>query len=110
MALASGAVVQQAAPCRSNKPAHTYLNNYLLCCVVLQVRTGPVTLASGAVVEQASTVHIKKCRYLEASGCVGLCVNLCKVGSFRVTTSVTRQICSRVQSMQILLSVEHALS
>ena len=21
---------------------------------------------------------IKKCRYLEASGCVGLCVNLCK--------------------------------
>ena len=25
-----------------------------------------------------SGVLIKKCRYLEASGCVGLCVNLCK--------------------------------
>ena len=27
-----------------------------------------------------SGVQIKKCRYLEASGCVALCVNLCKVG------------------------------
>lgn len=26
-----------------------------------------------------SGVQIKKCRYLEASGCTGLCVNLCKV-------------------------------
>ena len=26
-----------------------------------------------------SGVEIKKCRYLEASGCVGLCVNLCKL-------------------------------
>ncbi|NET48963.1 MAG: DUF4033 domain-containing protein [Merismopedia sp. SIO2A8] len=28
---------------------------------------------------QTSNVHIKKCRYLEESTCVGLCVNLCKV-------------------------------
>ena len=28
---------------------------------------------------QKSCVHIKKCRYLEASGCVGLCLNVCKV-------------------------------
>ncbi|KAG2451712.1 hypothetical protein HYH02_003492 [Chlamydomonas schloesseri] len=28
---------------------------------------------------QRSVVHIKKCRYLEASGCVGMCVNMCKV-------------------------------
>ena len=26
-----------------------------------------------------SGVKIKKCRYLEESGCVGLCMNLCKV-------------------------------
>ena len=32
-----------------------------------------------------SGVQIKKCRYLEASGCVALCVNLCKVG--RLTDS-----------------------
>ncbi len=35
-----------------------------------------------------SGVQIKKCRYLEASGCVALCVNLCKVspspGHFQV--------------------------
>ena len=26
-----------------------------------------------------SGVHIKKCRYLENSGCVGMCTNMCKV-------------------------------
>ena len=26
-----------------------------------------------------SKVQIKKCRYLEQSGCVGMCVNMCKV-------------------------------
>lgn len=25
-----------------------------------------------------SKVHIKKCRYLEQSGCVGMCVNMCQ--------------------------------
>ncbi|XP_010267423.1 PREDICTED: beta-carotene isomerase D27, chloroplastic [Nelumbo nucifera] len=30
-------------------------------------------------VKQRSGVHIKKCRYLENSGCVGMCVNMCKV-------------------------------
>lgn len=30
--------------------------------------------------EQRSVVHIKKCRYLENSGCVGMCINMCKVG------------------------------
>ena len=44
-----------------------------------EVRTGPVLVAPGVERTQASIVHIKKCRYLEASGCVGLCVNLCKV-------------------------------
>lgn len=35
----------------------------------------------GTTVQQRSQVVIKKCRYLEQSGCVGLCVNICKVGS-----------------------------
>lgn len=26
-----------------------------------------------------SVVKIKKCRYLESSGCTGMCVNMCKV-------------------------------
>lgn len=29
--------------------------------------------------KQKSGVHIRKCRYLESSGCVGTCVNLCKL-------------------------------
>ncbi|NCJ07099.1 DUF4033 domain-containing protein [Synechococcales cyanobacterium C] len=28
---------------------------------------------------QTSGVHIQKCRYLEQSGCVGMCLNLCKL-------------------------------
>lgn len=30
-------------------------------------------------VRQRSGVRIEKCRYLESSGCVGMCVNMCKV-------------------------------
>ncbi|ERN08265.1 beta-carotene isomerase D27, chloroplastic isoform X1 [Amborella trichopoda] len=30
-------------------------------------------------VKQKSGVHITKCRYLENSGCVGMCVNMCKI-------------------------------
>ncbi|CAL9111961.1 hypothetical protein MUK42_01220 [Musa troglodytarum] len=30
-------------------------------------------------VKQRSGVQIKKCRYLENSGCVGMCVNMCKL-------------------------------
>ncbi|MQL68864.1 hypothetical protein Taro_001155 [Colocasia esculenta] len=30
-------------------------------------------------VKQRSGVHIKKCRYLENSGCVGMCINMCKI-------------------------------
>lgn len=28
---------------------------------------------------QKSGVHIRKCRYLEQSGCVGMCINMCKL-------------------------------
>ena len=33
----------------------------------------------GETVRMRSTVHIKKCRYLEDSGCTGMCVNMCKM-------------------------------
>jgi hypothetical protein len=35
--------------------------------------------SSGNLRTQRSGVHIKKCRYLEQSGCVGMCVNMCKL-------------------------------
>ncbi|KAH7428978.1 hypothetical protein KP509_09G025400 [Ceratopteris richardii] len=39
-------------------------------CKVIEVKIGEKTLKSG--------VQIEKCRYLETSGCTGMCVNLCK--------------------------------
>ena len=33
----------------------------------------------GAVRQQPSAVNIQKCRYLEESQCVGMCVNMCKL-------------------------------
>jgi len=29
--------------------------------------------------KQVTVVNVKKCRYLEASGCAGVCVNMCKL-------------------------------
>ncbi|MGD1900928.1 MAG: DUF4033 domain-containing protein [Geitlerinemataceae cyanobacterium] len=43
------------------------------------VETTTITEADGTTREQASCVKIEKCRYLEASECVGACVNVCKV-------------------------------
>ena len=34
---------------------------------------------SGKAYSQKSGVHIEKCRYLEQSGCVGMCINMCKL-------------------------------
>ena len=36
--------------------------------------------------QQNSGVHIRKCRYLEQSQCVGLCVNMCKLPTQRFFT------------------------
>jgi Beta-carotene isomerase D27-like, C-terminal len=43
------------------------------------VAVADVDLPNGTVRSQSSAVQIKKCRYLVESGCVGTCVNLCKV-------------------------------
>jgi Beta-carotene isomerase D27-like, C-terminal len=44
-----------------------------------QVAEAEVIGADGTVRSQPSAVEITKCRYLAASGCVGMCVNMCKV-------------------------------
>ena len=44
-----------------------------------EVKKELVEVAPGVTRLQSSTVHIKKCRYLEESACVGLCFNMCKV-------------------------------
>ncbi|MGF1461321.1 MAG: DUF4033 domain-containing protein [Leptolyngbyaceae cyanobacterium] len=43
------------------------------------VKTVTVLDAEGQSREQASGVHIQKCRYLEQSHCVGMCINMCKL-------------------------------
>jgi Beta-carotene isomerase D27-like, C-terminal len=35
--------------------------------------------SNGPLRAQNSGVHIQKCRYLEQSGCVGMCINMCKL-------------------------------
>ena len=45
-----------------------------------ELQVGEVQVGPEQVRSQRSIVHIKKCRYLESSGCVGMCVNMCKVG------------------------------
>lgn len=44
-----------------------------------EVTTAEVVGPEGQVRSQPSAVHIQKCRYLEDSQCVGMCVNLCKL-------------------------------
>ena len=44
-----------------------------------EVAEAEIDLPDGTVRSQLSAVHIKKCRYLADSGCVGMCVNMCKV-------------------------------
>jgi len=43
-----------------------------------EVKEVTITDADGQPRQQNSGVHIKKCRYLEQSRCVGMCVNMCK--------------------------------
>ena len=38
-------------------------------------------------VEMASKVHIKKCRWLQESGCTAMCVNMCKCATQEVFTN-----------------------
>jgi hypothetical protein len=44
-----------------------------------EVAEAEIHLPDGTVRSQPSAVYIKKCRYLADSGCVGMCVNMCKV-------------------------------
>jgi len=45
----------------------------------LEVKDVEIEVAPGQVETWSSGVQIKKCRYLESSKCVGMCVNMCKL-------------------------------
>lgn len=44
-----------------------------------ELREDDIKVGPNEVRRQKSVVHIKKCRYIESSGCVGMCVNMCKI-------------------------------
>ena len=44
-----------------------------------------------------SGVQISKCRYLEQSGCKGMCINMCKVGSHSFVQSRQQMVASTAQ-------------
>ena len=44
-----------------------------------EVRMVTITNSDGSTHDQRSNVHIEKCRYLEQSQCVGMCMNMCKL-------------------------------
>jgi Beta-carotene isomerase D27-like, C-terminal len=50
------------------------------------VKPVEISTPDGQTRIQNSGVHIEKCRYLEESRCVGLCVNLCKMPTQRFFT------------------------
>ncbi len=52
-------------------------------CEVTEVT---ITGDDGQPHQQKSGVHIQKCRYLEQSRCVGMCVNMCKLPTQRFFT------------------------
>jgi len=45
----------------------------------MERQRGDIKVGPNEVRPQDSIVKIKKCRYLEASGCVGMCTNVCKM-------------------------------
>ncbi|NJR38579.1 MAG: DUF4033 domain-containing protein [Leptolyngbyaceae cyanobacterium CSU_1_4] len=63
--------------CESNAWFATLLFEWLVgpC----EIREVEITGADQQVRTQKSGVHMKKCRYLEQSGCVGMCINMCKI-------------------------------
>jgi len=63
--------------CELNAWFTTLLFEWLVgSCEVIEAK---VSIENGEIRTQKSGVKIKKCRYLESSGCVGMCVNMCKL-------------------------------
>ena len=44
-----------------------------------EIQTVEIKDHNNQIQMQNSGVKIKKCRYLEESGCVGMCINMCKI-------------------------------
>jgi hypothetical protein len=63
--------------CESNAWFATQLFEWLVGPT--ELRPAQIPQAAGPDRTYQSTVHIQKCRYLEQSQCVGMCINMCKL-------------------------------
>ncbi len=87
-------VLQSLVPSPALWAIRTFFSPTKLVCVLnawfatrmFEWLVGPCELAEAEIIledgtmrSQPSAVQIKKCRYLVDSGCVGMCVNMCKV-------------------------------
>ncbi|CAH9089567.1 unnamed protein product [Cuscuta epithymum] len=62
-----------------NRPQQQQVVREVLLSMLPPAAPAQVVEAEVNGVKQKSGVLIKKCRYLENSGCVGMCVNMCKL-------------------------------
>ena len=64
--------------------------NATITKIVFAWMVGPMTVETtmdnDLGIEMASKVHIKKCRWLQESGCTAMCVNMCKCATQEVFT------------------------
>ena len=64
--------------------------NATITKIVFAWMVGPMevesTVENDLGIEMASKVHIKKCRWLQESGCTAMCVNMCKTATQEVFT------------------------
>lgn len=63
--------------CESNAWFSTVLFEWLVG--ESEIQTVEIVDKNNQIRQQNSGVKIKKCRYLEESGCVGMCINMCKL-------------------------------
>lgn len=63
--------------CESNAWFATVLFQWLVG--KSEIREVEIKTENNQIRQQKSGVYIHKCRYLEASGCVGMCINMCKL-------------------------------
>ena len=68
-------------PTRRSCEINAWITQVFLAWLVGHCEITEVEVATedGQVIKQNSGVHIHKCRYLEKSGCVGMCTNMCKL-------------------------------
>ena len=64
-----------------SSPARCFERRRAIASEMAEWMFGPTTreTMAGPNGRDVTVVNVKKCRYLEATGCAGVCVNMCKL-------------------------------